>query len=67
MKRSLLIKHNDDSKDIELDLGKAVLIDTPSADFIYIEKMNDGKWRLTATKSVIEDFSKVQGIMIERA
>ncbi len=65
MKRSMLIKHNDGTADTKLELGKAVTVDANS-DFVFMEKMKDGKWRLTVSKSLIEDISKVSSFEIYR-
>lgn len=48
MKRSLLINFNNGEKSEELEIGKAVSVNSEK-EFIYFEKMNDGKWRLTFT------------------
>ena len=68
MKRSLILKHNDGSESIELELGNANIIKTSNEEtsFIYIEKRKDGKWRLTATDNLIQDFTKVDQISIHR-
>jgi hypothetical protein len=66
MKRSISIKHNNDTPDIELNITKAALVNADAAEFIYLEKMKDGTFRLTATKNLIEDFSVVDCLKINR-
>lgn len=42
---------------IELEIGKVLSVDNgsiPDNEFIYFEKMKDGKWRMTCTKNTIE-------------
>ncbi len=65
MKRSLLIQYNDGHVDTELELGKANIIHS-NEEFIYFEKMRDGKWRMTATNNVIADFSKIDCLKVHR-
>jgi hypothetical protein len=65
MKRSLLIEYNDNQPSKELEIGKAASIKTGN-EFITIEKMKDGRWRLLFSESLIEDFSKVKGFSISR-
>lgn len=65
MKRSIIIHHNDEQPPIELELGRAASIKSEK-EFIYFEKMTDGKWRLTFSESVINDFSKIKNIEIIR-
>ena len=50
---------------IELEIGKIVELKT-SQPAIYIEKMKDGKFRLTYDVSIIPDFSNVQNIEVIR-
>lgn len=59
MKRALSIIHNDGAPSKELEIGKAAVVKSDS-EFIYFEKMNDGKWRLTFSESVVPDFSTIK-------
>lgn len=58
MKRSLLVHYNDNRESKELEIGKAVGFNLDK-EFIYFEKMKDGKWRLDYSESVIDDFSTI--------
>lgn len=64
-KRSVQIEHNDDSVASELNIAKAIAIDSDK-EFIYFEKMADGQWRLSYSKATIADFSKVDCLKIFR-
>jgi hypothetical protein len=66
MRRAMIIKHNDGSPDTELELSKAVSVDTGKADFIYFDKLANGTWRITASKAIIDDFSKIDCFKIHR-
>ena len=61
MKRSILIEGTDK----ELELGKVVSI-TSEKQFIYLEEMPNGKWRLTYSASTISDIQKIEGFKILR-
>lgn len=65
IKRSLIIEHNNGELPKELEIGKATSVDT-DGEFIYFEKMKDGKWRLTFSELVVEDFSTIKGFTILR-
>jgi hypothetical protein len=65
MKNHIVIKHNGDTPDVVLEIGKVVVIDV-DRDVLYFEKMKDGKWRLTASKSIIPDFTKLESLQIVR-
>lgn len=65
--RAIRILHeNGDEK--ELPLGRALSVKPleTQKEFIYLEKMKDGKWQLLWTESTIPDFSKVDLMMIRR-
>jgi hypothetical protein len=64
-RRAIEILHNDDTPSIELEIGKAAKVDTDKQ-FIYMEEMTDGKWRLTYTGKTIPDFSNVAGFRVLR-
>lgn len=65
MKRSLMIEYNDNQEPKELEITKAASVNTDS-EFIHIEKMKDGKWRLLFSESLIEDFSKIKAFTMLR-
>lgn len=65
MKRSLIIESNNGEEAKELEIGKAVSVKSDK-EFIFFEKMDDGKWRLTFSESVVKDFSKIKGFNILR-
>jgi hypothetical protein len=65
MKRSILVQHNDGSPDLELEVSKAVLINSAS-EFIYFDKLGDGTWRIAASKGVITDISKIDVFKMHR-
>ncbi len=60
---------NDGSSDPQrLELGRVtgICFDKSSKEFIYFEKMDDGKWRLTYTEKTIKDIKSVQSFVIDR-
>ena len=65
MKRSLIVEYSNGEASKELEIGKASSVKTDK-EFIYFEKMKDGKWRLTFSESVVEDFSKIEGFRVLR-
>jgi hypothetical protein len=65
MKRSLIIKHNNGEENKELEIGKAVSVKSDK-DFIFFEKMNDNKWRLTFSESTVENFSVIESFFVKR-
>ncbi len=54
----------------ELEIGKAVQLKGDSesavAGRIYLERMNDGKWRLCYSEDVIADFTQVERFNVIR-
>lgn len=66
MRRALRLKHKDTAQDFDLELGKFISIDSQDKDFIYFEKMPDGKWRLTCSKSLVPEISNLQAFEIIR-
>lgn len=51
----------------ELELGRVTCMDSSSdREMIYLEKMRDGKWRLTYTKQTIPDITKLHGLRLRR-
>lgn len=65
MKRSLIIEHNNGEDSRELEIEKAVSVKSEK-DFIFFEKMDNGKWRLTFSEATVEDFSKIKNFTILR-
>jgi hypothetical protein len=65
MKRSIEIEHLDGTKK-ELEIGKVISMNSKQGGKLYLEEMNDGKWRLLATTDIIEDFTLVKGFNIVR-
>jgi len=63
-RRSIVIKHKDNSEQ-EYNVSKAVQIDVPQ-DMIHLDKLKDGSWRITYSKSLIENFSDVNILIIEK-
>lgn len=61
MKRALRLN----GLDKELEIAKAVIIDT-SKEMFLVEKMNNGKYRLTVSKSLIDDLSKFESLEMVR-
>ena len=49
--------------EMSFDLPKVVSVDVPKK-MIVFEEMPNGKWRLTYTKSLIPELTKVSGIII---
>lgn len=64
MKRSVVIKLKDGTEK-ELELSKAVMIKTDK-NFINLEQLKDGKWRLIWNEDLIPDFSQVESLEIRR-
>lgn len=52
-------------QDTTLNLTKVVAVDVPKK-MIVFEEIKPGEWRLTYTKSLIPDLSKVSGLVIHR-
>lgn len=63
-KRSIIIKYKDGSTK-ELELSKATLIKT-NDQFIRLDQLKDGKWRLIWSEGLIKDFSQVEAFNIQR-
>lgn len=51
--------------DKELLITKAVCVDVPKK-FVILEEYKEGEYRLTWTKNLIEDMSKVSGFIFKR-
>jgi hypothetical protein len=64
MKRSIVIEMKDGTRK-ELELSKATMIKSPLK-FLNLEQMKDGKWRLVWSESLIDDFSKVVSLHVQR-
>jgi hypothetical protein len=63
-KRSIIIKYkNGNTK--ELELSKATLIKT-NDQFIRLDQLKDGKWRLIWSEGLIKDFTQVECFNIIR-
>ena len=52
--------------DKEIQIGKASCIHGSEKEFFIIEKMKDGKWRVTWTDNMFEDLSDVEALTIIR-
>lgn len=53
--------------DKELNITKATQVNiSKDKDFIYLDKLPDGNWRLVYTSNIIEDFSKIKSFDIIR-
>lgn len=69
IRRAIEIEHLDGTTK-ELEIGKAVQLKGDSesavAGRIYLERMNNGKWRLCYSEDVIEDFTKVKSLNVIR-
>ena len=51
--------------DTELIIGKSIQINSSKKEFFYLEKMNDGNFRITVTEGLIGcDLSEFQGFEI---
>ncbi len=61
MKRSILIE----GIDKELELEKFVVIHAEKQ-FINLDQLPNGKWRLVVTSKTIPDMTKVSGFKIKR-
>jgi hypothetical protein len=65
MKRAIVIRFkNGDTK--ELELKEATLVIGGPKQFLNLEQMKGGKWRLVWSEDLIEDFSQVEGFEIIR-
>jgi len=65
MKCSLIIEHNNGKESKELEISKAASVKTDN-EFIYFEKTKDGKWKLTFSESIVDDFSTIKQFTILR-
>jgi len=66
-KRTIEFVKKDGEVDRAIELGMAVSVKLGSEkEFIYFEKMKDGKWRLTWTPETIEDFKDIDCLRIVR-
>lgn len=54
--------------DKKIEIDKASMINLPKGgkQFLYLETLSNGKWSLAYTSNLIEDFSKLESIEIER-
>ena len=50
----------------ELELGRVTAVDLTDREAIYLEKMKDGRWRLTYTKSTIPDIQQLRALRVVR-
>jgi len=64
MKRVIRINFSDGTYK-ELNLSKATSVKTKN-EMLYLDKLNDGSWRLIWNEQLIEDFSKVKNLEIIR-
>jgi hypothetical protein len=64
MKRTIRINFNDGTF-TDLELSKATSVRTKN-EMLYLDKLNDGSWRLIWNESLINDFSKVINLEIIR-
>lgn len=62
MKRSITI----DGADRELVLSKVTMIKNNKKEMIYLDKLDDGTWRLIYNEGLIPDLTKVSGFTIVR-
>ncbi|MBW3020708.1 hypothetical protein KY334_05405 [Candidatus Woesearchaeota archaeon] len=53
-------------KELELKVVAAVNLSETDNEFIYMEKLKSGDWRLCYTSTTIEDISKLKNIEIIR-
>jgi hypothetical protein len=56
----------DDGTVKELEVGKVIAMNSNQGGKIYLEELNDKKWRLLYTEDIIPDFSKVMGFNVCR-
>jgi hypothetical protein len=64
MKRSIRINFKDNTyKDLELSKATAIKSDVG---IFHLDKLSDGKWRLTFSNDVANDFSLIENIDIIR-
>ena len=62
MKRSIELKGLNET----LELSKVSEVKTSKKEFIYLDKLDDGTWRLCYTKSTIEDIKQLMSMEIIR-
>mgnify|MGYP003484180001 CR=1 FL=1 len=65
MKRSLEINYNNDKESQELVIGKALSVKS-SDEFIILEKMPSGQWKLIFSESLVDDFSIIDNFKMIR-
>lgn len=64
MKRAIFIRLKDNGF-IPLEISKATTVKS-SKDFIHLDKLNDGTWRLIWSENLIPDFSTVTSFDVIR-
>ena len=64
--RAIGIKHVEIGIDKILELGKVTQVKVSQKSFFMLEKMPDGKWRLTYTPDIIDDISKLEALVVIR-
>lgn len=64
--RAIGIRHTEIGIDRVLELGKVTQVKVSKKSFFMLEKMPDGKWRLTYTPDIIDDISKLESLEIIR-
>jgi len=64
MERSIAIKFKDGSEK-ELKLSRATLIKTEKQ-FVNLDQLKDGSWRLIWSEGLIGDFAQVEGFEVRR-
>ena len=65
-KRFIDIIKNDGTESTKLEIGKYTVVNSSKKDFIYLDKMTDGRWLLACSESVIPDMSKIDSLKIIR-
>jgi len=61
-KKNIILEGLDD----KLELSKVSEIKLSEKEFIYLDKLSDGTWRLAYTAKTIPDIKKLESLKIER-
>ena len=65
-KNKIFLKLNGLDKSLEIKKVNEIRLEKIDNEFIYIEKMKSGDWRLSYTSKTIDDISKLQSMEIIR-
>lgn len=65
-KRAIMIETKDTGTRLELSKCALIKLKPAQAEFIHLDKLKDGTWRLVYTGSTIPDITQVEALRIIR-